>query len=133
MEDTLELIRKNAELVVTQMQAVVDFPFGYTQDSVAFIDGFIERQRAHTDITPEMIENLVNTLGSFLGQTIIFCYGGDWREEDGNWAVAFDDTNKVYPFNKVRKQFANGEEDSIDSFFTAIPVVFEGKVFNASQ
>lgn len=130
MADTVELIRKNAELVVTQMQAVVDFPFGYTPDSVAFVDGFIERQRARPDITPEMIENLVNTLGSFLGQTVIFCYGGDWCEDNGTWAVAFDESNKVYPFTKVGKQFANGQDDSIDSFFTAIPVVFEGKVTN---
>lgn len=133
MEDTVELIRKNAELVVAQMQAVADFPFGYTPDSVAFVDGFIERQRVRSDITPDIIENLVNTLGSFLGQSVIFCYGGDWCEDNGSWAVAFDENNKVYPFDKVRKQFANGQEDSIESFFTVIPVVFEGKVTNSSQ
>jgi|AGTN01.2.fsa_nt_gi hypothetical protein len=131
MEETRELIRKNAELVVTQMQPFVDFPFGYTPDSVEFIEGFIERQRA--DATPELTNKLINTLGSFLGQAVIFCYGGEWRELNGDWAIAFDEDSMVFPFNKVRKQFANGLDDSINSFFTAIPHVFEGKVTNFQE
>jgi len=37
-------------------------------------------------------------------------------------AVAFDGKNRVYPFAKVSKQFENGLEDSVYSFYTVIPI-----------
>jgi hypothetical protein len=38
--------------------------------------------------------------------------------------VSFNESNAAYPFAKVQKQFQNGSEDSIRSFFEIIPVVF---------
>lgn len=100
------------------------FEFGYDAESVAWLDGYIERQRARDDITQELIESLVSVFGSYLGECVINCYGGYWENEDGQWRVSFNSHNAVYPFGKVRKQFQNGHEDSIKSFFEVIPVVF---------
>ena len=121
MEDK---IRQNAELVVAQMRPLCGFEFGYDAPSVAWLDGFIERQRARADQTPEGVNGLVNVLGSYLGECIIRCHGGRWEQEDGQWRVGFGADNAAYPFAKVRKQFEHGAEDSIKSFFEVIPVIF---------
>ncbi|HEX8458658.1 MAG TPA: hypothetical protein VF656_15285 [Pyrinomonadaceae bacterium] len=121
MEDR---IKQNAELVIRQMSQVSGFDFGYDAQSVAWLDGYIERRRVRADITPEVVNGLVSVFGSYLGECVIRCYGGYWENEDGQWRVSFDRANAVYPFTKVQKQFQNGPEDSIKSFFEVIPVVF---------
>lgn len=110
------------------MSQVSGFRFGYDAQSVAWLDGYIERQRARDDLTQELIDGLVNVFGSYLGECVIACYGGSWENEDGQWRVSFDVGNAVYPFSKVRKQFQNGSEDSIMSFFEVIPIVFTSGV-----
>lgn len=106
------------------MSQVCGFTFGYDLQSVAWLDGYIERQRARAEITAKVVDGLVNTLGSYLGECIIHSYGGYWENEEGHWRVSFDDQNAAYPFAKVAKQFQNGSEDSIRSFFETIPLVF---------
>lgn len=122
MEDK---IRANAELVIKQLGPLSDLEFGYNAESVAWVDGFIEQQRSRSGVDKNVIDGLVNVLGSFLGECIIRCFGGNWKNADGEWSVCFDDKNAVYPFTKVRKHFANGQEDSVRSFFELIPVMFK--------
>ena len=119
-----EKIIENAELVIEQMRQVSGIDFGYDAQSVAWLDGYIERQRTRNDLTPELIQGLVNVFGSYLGECVIKRYGGYWEDKDGQWRVSFDDHHGVYPFSKVRKQFANGAEDSIKSFFEMIGIIF---------
>jgi len=97
----------------------------YDADSVKFIEGFIERNKGNFE--KEESKGLINSLGSFLGQCIIENYGGQWQldNETGSVAVAFDHKNKAFPFAKVSKQFENGLEDSIYSFYTIIPSIFK--------
>jgi hypothetical protein len=118
-------IRANAELVIQQLGPLSGLEFGYNAESVGWVDGFIERQRNRSDIDKDTKDGLVNTLGSFLGECIIRCFGGHWQNADREWCVRFDDKNAVFPFSKVRKQFTNGPEDSIKSFFEVIPLVFK--------
>ncbi len=118
------MIKDNAELVVKQMRELSQIDFGYNAESVAWLEGYIERQRNRDDIDQETIQKLVNVFGSYLGECIVKCYGGKWENEEGQWRVSFDDKGAAYPFNKVEKQFENGAEDSISSFFEAIPILF---------
>src|SRR5215470_1319410 len=106
-------IKQNAELLIKQINQVSGIDFGYNAESVAWLDDFIERQRARNDATPEMIQRLVNVLGSYLGECVIRRYGGYWENEGGQWRVSFKNNNAVYPFSKVQKQFENGAGDSI--------------------
>ena len=108
-----------AESVRTQLN------LKYNADSVKFIEEFIERNKSSLD--EKESKGLIYSLGSFLGQCIIKNYGGQWQvdKETGLVAVAFDDNNKAYPFAKVSKQFDNGSEDSIYSFYSIIPTVFK--------
>jgi hypothetical protein len=120
----VEKIKHNSELVINQMNQFSGIDFGYNAESVAWLDGFIERQRARPDTTPEMVQELAGVLGSYLGECIIRCYGGHWENEGGQWRVSFDDNNAVYPFSKVKKQFENGTGDSIKGFFELIPIIY---------
>jgi hypothetical protein len=63
-------------------------------------------------------------LGCFLGECICRNFGGEWQETEYGPAVVFSDGNACYPLNKVGKQFANGADDSVLSFYQTIPVLF---------
>ena len=97
----------------------------YDTKSVKFIEEFIERQRNSFD--SEQRKGLVNSIGSFVGQCVIKNYGGHWQVDKDTQAVcvALDDKNKIFPFAKTAKQFENGLEDSVYSFYTIIPTVFK--------
>lgn len=124
----LEAIKRNAQLVVEQSGAISGLPnFGYNSESVEWVEGFIERLRSNGDMSPEKTHRLVQVYGSYLGECIIHCYGGEWRESEGTFGVFFDDDNAAFPFAKVEKQFNNGAEvgDSISSFYRCIPLLFK--------
>jgi len=122
-----EQIRAHAQLVIDRISQLDEphTPFGYNRESVKWLDGFIERARSTENSSSDGIEKLVQVLGSYLGECVIHAYGGTWKEQEGQWGVFFDDSNAVFPINKVRKQFQNGGEDSILSFLEVIGEVFK--------
>jgi hypothetical protein len=122
--DDLQRIRANAEMVVEQSKGVSGREdFGFDEQSVKWVEGFIDRARGGGDA--ELVDRLVSVFGSYLCECIVRCYGGQWAVDDENGChVRFDAKNAAYPFAKVRKQFDNGLGDGIHSFFTAIPIVF---------
>lgn len=114
----MEELKTLAEKVRTSLK------LKYDAQSIKFIEGFIERNKL--EFEESEWQGLINSCGAFLGQCIIEDYGGSWaREDDGNIAVVFDEQNKCFPFAKVSKQFANGLEDSVYSFYTVLPTVFK--------
>jgi hypothetical protein len=124
-----DAIRANAELVIEKFRSLSELGerFGYNRESVAWVDGFIERQRSQSGFTIESAAMLVQVIGSYLGECVIHEYGGAWREDEGSWGVFFDDLNAVFPFRKVHKQFQGGNDsgESILGFFDLIgPVIF---------
>lgn len=125
--EQLEMILANAEMVNRDMGPISGINFGYNAESVQWIDDFINRQRIRQNVGPEFPEGLINVLGSWLGECIRHCYGGEWRYSEYGLSIRFNERNAVYPFNKTSKQFENGEGDSIYSFFTMIPIVFGDK------
>lgn len=133
----LEMIRANAELVVERLREASGMEgFGYNAESVSWLDGFIERQRVRPEFADaDAAERMSQTLGSFLGECVIKCHGGEWREVGGTWAVCFGDGDgdAAFPFNKVRKHFANGSDDSVLSWFETIPVIFAHRIAATSE
>ena len=102
----------------------------YDAESVKFTEEFIERIK--TQFAPEEWQGLINSLGAFVGRCIIVNYGGSWQHDDKSGiCIAFDERNKVFPFNKVTKQFQNGLEDSIYSFYTIIPTIYNRPTLSA--
>jgi hypothetical protein len=120
--DLVEKIKANAGLVIQQ------FPeqnLGYNEESVEWLDGFIERQRERLD--DKQKNGLSQTLGCFLGECIRLNYGGEWEKDENGLAVVFSDGNSCYPLNKVEKQFAYGSGDSVLSFYQMIQLIFIDK------
>lgn len=121
-------IKANADLVIRQLGPLSGVEFGYNSASVAWVDGFIEKQRGNPALDESAIDGLVSTLGSFVGECVIRCYGGRWQNIKGEWCVSFDEKNAVYPFSKVKKQLVHGQDDSIKKFFELIPQLFRERL-----
>jgi hypothetical protein len=125
----VEDIKANAEMTIQQMRPLSRMNFGYTRESVEWLEGFIESMRQSGELEAEDTrDRLVSVFGSFLGECIVRCYGGVWTEREGVWCIAFEGGNFVFPFAKVSKQMEHGLEDSIGGLFRAVPVVFKDHV-----
>jgi hypothetical protein len=126
----IEHIQANARITIEQLRSISGIDFGYNIESVEWLEGYIERLRLAGEFqNGAKKEKLISVLGSFLGECIVRCYGGSWvwAEQAGTWSVCFGKDNHAFPFAKVTKQIENGIEDSIGSFFRAIPVIFKGQ------
>ena len=122
-----EQIRANAEMVVQELRKLSGAELGYTQEGVEWLEGYIERLRTSPEFEDAGIrDKLTGMFGCFLGECIVRQYGGAWTQREGAWCVAFNDDNMAFPFAKVAKQFENGLDDGISSFFRVIPVLFDG-------
>ena len=132
-----EQIRANAEMVLQELRKLSGVDLGYTGEGVDWLEGYVERLRTSTEFEgAEIRDKLTTMFGCFLGECIVRQYGGVWTQHEGVWGVAFSDDNMAFPFAKVAKQFENGLEDGISSFFRVIPVLFDGgahSVPSASQ
>lgn len=94
----------------------------YDEDSVVWLDGYIEHNRRNWDAP--MTEKLASVLGSFLGECIRRNFGGEWKETENGLGVEVTENNVAFPFNKIKKQIQNGSDDSIASFYQTIPIIF---------
>ena len=134
-EERMEAILANAELVVRELAQASGQDFDYGAASVAWVEGFIERQRSEF---PENAVGLVGVLGCYLGEAIITAVpGADWSEdENGMLVVLFANGDSAYPFNKVEKQLVEGLQngESILSFYNVcVDYVAAGKLSDADQ
>jgi hypothetical protein len=121
-------LRANAELVLRELREIAGADFGYTEESVKWLEGYIERLRESAEFEgPETKTRLISVFGSFLGECVIRCYGGTWKlhDEIGAWCVALKEGGFAFPFAKVAKQFDYGLEDGIVSFFNVVPIIFK--------
>jgi hypothetical protein len=114
-------LRANAALVVRLIRENLDTELDYDLSGVEWIDGYINRLRA--SLPMDKRSGLISTLASFVGESIIRTYGGTWVEQDGWWGVQVSERIWACPFAKVEKQFENGPEESVASFFTCIPIL----------
>jgi hypothetical protein len=118
--ERLEKIRANAAFATEELGEARGAPIAYDEESVRWVEGFIERSRANYG--PEGApEGIVAVLGCWLGEAIIDQAGGTWADsEDGGLGVEFPNGDAVFPMTKVAKQFAEGVAagESILSFYT---------------
>ncbi|HEX2205620.1 MAG TPA: hypothetical protein VHG91_20075 [Longimicrobium sp.] len=96
---------------------------GRDADAVAWLDAYVERTRTRA-LDPATVDGQVEGIGAWLGECVIAAYGGAWAEVNGGWGVRFDERNAAFPFSKTRKQWENGAEDSILSFYEMIPLIY---------
>jgi hypothetical protein len=130
--DVLRRIKANAELVIANSKEFVDFEFGYSKESIKWLEGHIEHLRLKSSFD-EQHSKFVSIFGSYLGEAITHNYGGFWSDSDGALGIQFAGENVAYPFAKVEKQMLNGLEDSIVSFFDLIPMLSSGELSKQLQ
>jgi hypothetical protein len=119
----IEAIKANAALVVSIARDRLGHELRFDEQGVRWLDGYIQRQHEAGDAKSR--DGLVKTLGSFLGECVVGSFGGEWACVDDVWCVRFDEKNAVFPFAKVAKQLENGSADSVLSFFTIMPIMFQ--------
>jgi len=117
---TINEIEKLAEAIKVKYNIEYDF------EGIKHIEKIIEIERLYS--TGNHRNNSILSFGAFLGQSIILNYGGKWSFDD-EWfkvyCIEFNINNrqqKIFPFGKVAKQYQNGTEDSITSFFYIIQI-----------
>lgn len=118
-----ETIASNVQIAVNLFIKFENVQLQFNEQSIGHLDEFIQAKRGVFD--KATIAKMIEVFGSFLGECVRKSYGGDWDEINSEPAIRFDEKNAVFPFNKVRKQFENGHEDSILSFYQCIPLVFK--------
>ena len=115
----LEMIRANAAFAIGELADLSGMDFGLDAASVAWTEGFIERQRGALDV--DGASGIVNVLGSYLGEAVIAAVpGAHWdTDADGALGIAFAGGDMAFPFAKVGKQLDDGLEggESILSFY----------------
>jgi hypothetical protein len=129
--ERLGKIRANADFVVRQLGSMSGIDFGLNQASVAWTEGFLERQRG--TLAGGDGDGIVNVLGSFLGEAIIAAVpGAQWTDDEaGNLGILFASGDMAFPFAKVRKQLDDGLDagESMLSFYNiAVDYVAAGKL-----
>ena len=117
---TLNSIRQNVEYVKTQLSEQVGVTLDLNSESIEWIDGYINRYGVKLYAIKKG-DGMVHMFGSFLGETIINVYGGEWHLNKDKLGIKFDNNSWAFPFAKTYKQFENGPEDSIYSFFKMVP------------
>jgi len=121
MVATPEDYRAAAEGVVAQLREDLGVELNYDQDSIEWLDGYINRVR--TQLDKEAFPGLAAVLGAYVGETIIATYGGTWQyfEELDQWGIQLSDGTGAFPSAKIYKQLEDPEFDSVLSFFAVLP------------
>lgn len=95
-----------AETLRKVVREQFQFPLDYDLDGVRWLDAYVEglHQRKVA-----VADNQVEAVGAFLGECFVRNMGGAWDRHEGMEVVRFEDGQGVFPFNKVRKHWANGK------------------------
>jgi hypothetical protein len=115
-----EMIRANAELITQHLSGHAGFSLGFDEPSVEWLDGFIERQRTREDFDLDLNAGLSSMIGCFLGEALSARLGGKWQQTEHGLGVIFTDGKAAFPIGSVERQFANGSEGSILSFYRSM-------------
>ncbi len=92
----------------------------YTLESMKEIDRFFDEQK--TGILAQNLGSTIFALGSYVGQTAIKLYGGEWITDDNdpkgevNISVKLSNGMMIFPVMKCMKRFGNGSEDSLYAY-----------------
>ena len=98
----------------------------YDEASFAQLDEMIEEGWGGE--APAMLDTTVLPFGSFVGESIRRLLGGEWGydEDKGCHLTQVGGVGMtLFPFDKVKKRFLNGDEDSLESYYAKIKQIVE--------
>jgi hypothetical protein len=120
MENTLqselaEEIASNSDLVRSRIGQLAKVELACDAAGVCWLSSYIDER--HDTWSPEMVNNLVDTLGSYFGECLRKEFGGQWYKVDGHVELRINSERSCFPFEMLRKHIENSPADSIlDSF-----------------
>lgn len=99
----------------------------YQRGDFSRLDAIIEK--AWGKELPKDLEAMILTFGAYFGETIRRARGGKWSHdgERGYCLEGVGGAATVYPFEKVRKRFQNGPDDSLALFYSALSRMLDKK------
>ncbi len=94
----------------------------YSLESMKEIDRFFDEQSGEGGIISKNRGQMLFALGSYVGDTVIRLYGGEWVTNDNdpqgeiNITVKLANGTVMWPVVKCMKRYQNGAEDSIYAY-----------------
>ncbi len=121
-QNTLEQdIHRSAEWIVSALNQS-GYKADYSLESMKEIDRFFDEQSGEGGIISRNRGQILFALGSYVGETVIRLYGGEWVTNDNdpqgeiNIAVKLANGTVMWPVVKCMKRYQNGTEDSIYAY-----------------
>ena len=110
-----EEIAANSDLVRSRFGQLAKVDLACDAEGVCWLSTYIDEK--HDAWSPDMVNNLVDTLGSYFGECLRKEFGGQWYKIDGHVELRINNDRSCYPFELLRKHIENSPSDSIlDSF-----------------
>ncbi len=85
--------------------------------------------------SPQMLEEVSVSFGSYLGETVRKVHGGEWgfSKEEGVYLQHIGRNGdykgaKIFPFGKTKKRFQKGRNESLASYYKTLLYVLENKM-----
>ena len=114
----IEMIQRNAELVVESTYQQFNVSLAYDEEAVDWLDANIDFLRGKNYPSND-VAMFINMLGAFYGECIRHQFTSEWTEYQGTYMLRLENNQLISPFSKVLKQFESG--DSVAVFFASIP------------
>ena len=98
----------------------------YSLESMKEIDRFFDEQSSEKGILSRNRGNILFSLGSYIGETAIRLYGGEWNTDDNdpqgeiNIYVRLANGTIMWPVIRCMKRYEMGGEESIYAYFFAL-------------
>jgi len=116
--DATKMVQANGKTVKESLKIEYDL------DGLLAIELYIKKEFEEKSREEVLNSNLVSLFGSFLGETVIANYGGQWAfDPENRLYVEFDSENGVYPISKMRRYFEEGNQESFVNFYQDIPLL----------
>lgn len=118
-------IEEISEKVINRIDESIVADFDYTDESLDSIENIISDGFWGTEdeIDPDLMEDLVMDIGSYLGITIINNLGGEWRFRSDllHSSVYFKSIEaECFPFHRVSRRLLFGKDESLSDFYLSL-------------
>ena len=94
----------------------------YSLESMKEIDRFFDEQSSETGLLSKNRGRILFALGSYIGETVIRLYGGEWITDDSdpqgeiNISVKLGNGTVLWPVFRCMKRYIQGREESIYAY-----------------